>query len=320
MYTRIVRIVISSISLLQASIAYQPITIMTAPLGGTGCGHRQVTESLLRGLAHLEIPFVYNPSRLNQVTEIVIVLADPKALQQAIVLKKKRKIKYLCAGPNIMTRADEHDGILASPEVDICIVPSAWVATAYEEEMPALKGRIRSWFAGVDALYWLCDKAKIADNNVLIYWKTESESFVHEIESIARETGFNPIRLRYGHHTAVQYKAVLEQVSLAIFISLSESQGIALAEAWSMNVPTLVWNSGKLHAHGRIYSAVSASPYLTELTGRMWKSMPELRYLLYRLSDNFFAPRQWVIEHMTDVVSTRMLLDLINQGVNESIF
>lgn len=95
MYTRIVRIVISSISLLQASIAYQPITIMTAPLGGTGCGHRQVTESLLRGLAHLEIPFVYNPSRLNQVTEIVIVLADPKALQQAIVLKKKRKIKYL---------------------------------------------------------------------------------------------------------------------------------------------------------------------------------------------------------------------------------
>ncbi len=291
---------------------------MTAPVGKTGFGHRQVTESLLRGLTHLEIPFVYNPSRLDQVTDIVIVLADPKALQQAIVLKKKRKIKYLCAGPNIMTRADEHGGILASPEVDICIVPSAWVATAYEEEMPALKGRIRSWFAGVDALYWLCDKAKIADNNVLIYWKTESESFVREIESIAREKGLNPIRLRYGYHTAAQYKAVLEQVSLAIFISLSESQGIALAEAWSMNVPTLVWNSGKLHAHGRVYSAVSASPYLTEWTGCMWETIPELHYVLDRLSDNSFAPRQWVLEHMTDSISARMLLDLIDQVVYAS--
>lgn len=326
MYKKRASIVINtllSLLLTQICCAHEPITIMTAPLGHNGWGHRQVTESLLHGLTQLGVPFVYNPASIDQVTDTVVVLADPHVLQQAIALKKMGRIKHLLAGPNIMVRADEYGGILAYPEVDVCIVPSPWVATAYEEEMPSLKGRIKCWYAGVDTVRWhpvSDNKSAIASKNVLVYWKTEHESFVAEVEAVVRACGFNPIRLRYGHYapeqynyTPDQYKMILNDVACAIFISRSESQGLALAEAWSMNVPTLVWDPGELHAHGRIYSTVSACPYLTQSTGCTWQQITELKNILENLPQYMFAPRQWVLDCMTDRASAHMLCTIVDE-------
>ena len=53
---------------------------------------------------------------------------------------------------------------------------------------------------------------------------------------------------------------------LAVFLSSSESQGIALAEAWSMNVPTFVWNPKPKELNGRYFPSVDSAPYLTPET------------------------------------------------------
>ena len=53
---------------------------------------------------------------------------------------------------------------------------------------------------------------------------------------------------------------------MAVFISRSESQGLALAEAWAMDVPTLVWQ-GPPGDGGSLFNLSDPSPYLTSHTG-----------------------------------------------------
>ena len=53
-----------------------------------------------------------------------------------------------------------------------------------------------------------------------------------------------------------------------VFLSTFETQGIALAEAWSMDVPAIVWDpQGQAEWRGRTFTSRSSAPFLTPATG-----------------------------------------------------
>lgn len=244
------------------------ISIITHTIGGNaGWYHPALTRSLCDGMAKISASFNFNPPTIHELGEVVVVLTDPTgALRQAIQLKRQGVIKKLLAGPNLMVRAIEYGGILSSSEIDLCIVPCEWAKIAYEEDAPLLRGRIQIWFAGVDVNYFKPRKSNALSNNVIVYWKTEGEGFCQQVENLLIKYGWNPIRIRYGNYKVVKYRTVLEDARFAVFISRSESQGLALAEAWSMDVPTLVWDPEEpLDVNnGKIYWPVSAAPYLNK--------------------------------------------------------
>ena len=101
----------------------------------------------------------------------------------------------------------------------------------------------------------------------------------------------------------------------AIFISRNESQGVALAEAWSMNVPTLVYNPGDFVYSGKLVTGISACPYLTDSVGRDWKTIEQLNTLLLEMNqDKFsFTPRKYVLERFTDEKAAKDLLESIKR-------
>ena len=303
--------------------AYQfnKITILTAPVtqkrNHSYGGHKAVTKSIIEGLKNIKINFNYNPSLEKDIGDVVIVLANIPALKQAITLKKQGKIKKLLAGPNLMVRANEHNRILASKEIDICIVPSYWVQIAYEKDAPSLKGRIRTWPAGVNAKFWnIAHKDKRKDNkNVLVYIKKASgASLCKPVKDILKNYGWHPIILKYGSYNLNKYKKALSQCRFSVFLSRSESQGIALAEAWAMDIPTLVWNQGYLKAHGTFYDVCSACPYLNDQLGKDWKNLDELEKLISNIEKKLpnFSPRKWVLENMTYEARAKLMLEIIN--------
>src|SRR5262249_9038381 len=105
--------------------------------------------------------------------------------------------------------------------------------------------------------------------------------------------------------------------SVAVFLSTFETQGIALAEAWSMDVPTLVWNPrSSAEWRGRRFVAGSSCPYLTPATGLDWVTLGDLQRVLIEAIDGRtgFQPRRWTLEHMTDAVCSQTLYDLIMNG------
>lgn len=278
-------------------------------------GHPAVTRSVVEGLARLRVPYRYNPRCLTEVSDTVIVLAGLEALQQAIDWKRERKIKVLVAGPNVVVRPIERNSLLASPEVNVCLVPSEWVGTAYLEDAPSLTGRISVWAAGVDERYWNKSRRQRDLKTVLVYWKNAPADVGAGVEALLRSLAWQPVRITYGQYEREQYRAALEASTFAVFLSGSESQGIALAEAWAMNVPTLVWNPGDLTYQGRRYTVVSSCPWLTENTGIEWVSLTELESILMEVEDlmRSWRPREWLLDHMTDEIAARNLLQIISR-------
>lgn len=290
---------------------YKYISILTEST------HPAVYKSVTNGLNKLGIVYNINPSNKSEFGDIVFCLDGITSLRKAIKLKEEKLIKKLIVGPNMVGRAIEHDHVLTNLAIDYYLTPSEWTMVGYLEDEPSLKRIMHIWPSGVNAEYWKPTNTPAQSNKkVLIYWKTESREFCNKVRDILLHYGWTPLIIQYGNYKQDHYKNLLNQVKFAIFLSVTESQGLALAECWSMNIPTLVWDSGKPLAYlGKIYNNPSSCPYLTDNTGKRWKELSELEDLLKNIDQYWheFSPREWVLNNMTDEVSVNLLLKIINE-------
>lgn len=279
-------------------------------------GHYAVTRSVVEGLRAIGADFNFNPSSFSELARVVYAPAN-EALVQAIALKRQGAIDFLVAGPVNAFFADECDGIMQRPEVDLVIVASEWMIDFYRD-VPSLAQKSRPAACGVDAEFWKPAGLR-KDRTAVVYWKSGDERFCEEVEAIVRRTGLDPLRVRsrHGEHnifTPGQLRDQLDRAILSVFLSTFESQGIALAEAWSMNVPTVVWDpQGDAEWLGRRFKSASSAPYLTPATGVATRDVAGLEGAIGQALATLdsFHPREWVLENMTDAVCSRRLYGLI---------
>jgi hypothetical protein len=177
----------------------------------------------------------------------------------------------------------------------------------YEECAPVLKGRIAVWPAGVDTGFWQ-PYGTSPRRLVLIYNKLE-RGRAQGIGDFLAKRGYATALVSYGFYSPARYRRLLNAAMAMVFITQSESQGLALAEAWSMDVPTFVIDNRERLVLGRPVH-VSTAPYLTEATGRFWSEPEELESHLAASSMARFTPRLWVTENMSDRVCAQKLLAL----------
>ena len=285
-------------------------------------GHQAVTRSLIEGLEKIGYQeFNYGPEQEEDIAEHVHVLAGVKTLEYAIKLKNEGKIRRLTAGPNIIVFPIEYNGIMADGNVELCLTPSQWVANLYIEMMPDLSGRCCSWPAGVDTDVWMehtiCREEK-KGNKVLVYHKEESDQFCYRVCHTLRKYGFDPIIIKYGDYVLEDYKRMLAQCEFSVVISRQESQGIFMAEAWAMDVPTLCYDPHyyRWDYNGIVYERagdITTCPYLTEETGMRWDGIKELEAVLASMDKRMkdFHPREWVMKNMSDEVCAENFLRII---------
>ena len=121
------------------------------------------------------------------------------------------------------------------------------------------------------------------------------------------------LRIVYGKYQKVEYKAALNLSDFAIFISRSETQGIALLEAWAMNIPTFIWDPHFMIYKERVYSQVSAAPYLSDQTGVEWFEPDQLKFIvnIWEKGGFKFSPRKQVIACFADKICAQSLLNLL---------
>jgi hypothetical protein len=99
---------------------------------------------------------------------------------------------------------------------------------------------------------------------------------------------------------------------------LNETQRIAYAGAWSVNVSTLIWKQDYVTYGGHTCRS-STAPYLTLQTGLFFHSLAEFEMVFeqWNNSRDQFRPRQWVLENMSDEVCAKRLCKLANITVGE---
>ncbi len=286
-------------------------------------GHYALVRSVVEGLRAIDADFNFNPDRMSALARVVYAPAN-EALRQAIALKQDGRIDYLVAGPVNALFVDESGGILRAPEIDRVIVAHAWQAEFYRDS-PALVAKSRQCPCGVDADRWKPTPGAAKDG-ALLYWKSGDESFCEQVERVVRACGLEPRRVRslHGEHAIFSpddYRALLDRSVIGVFLSTFETQGLALLEAWSMDVPTLAWDpQGPAVWRGRQFQSRSSAPYLTPSTGRLWRTIDDLEPTLRgALADRAaFRPREWVLANMTDAICSAALFALIKDGAADA--
>lgn len=280
-------------------------------------GPSSVLRSLTNGLDELGIDYNLNPPK-TEVRRKCIVLSNVEALHEAIKLKNSGIIQTLLAGPNIVTLSDDHDGIILHPLIDLCIVPSDWVKELYLENSQALSSRISVWAAGVDLSMWPENRdLDFEDPTVVIYLKYCDDQFLRKkIHDYFVSSNWRVQTVIYGEYNSEQFAEMLSGASLAVFLSITESQGIALAEVWASNIPTLVLRRDVVVFPNGYQFPASSAPYLNESNGMFFNSFEVFIRCMeqFKLGSGALKPREWVSQNMTDEICAEKLIGLFNDA------
>lgn len=275
-------------------------------------GPDAVVASLMRGLRGFNIDFKLNPklSEINS-NDYVWVNGSLPALRWAIAAKRSGKICKLFVGPIMVIAPDEGNWILLDEAIDKIIFPSTWTRDYYASFDERYREKIAICPAGVEAVA-LNKRAK--EDSVLILLKNkEAEETCRQIVDYYTEKSVKYDLIKYGHFTQGEYFDLLNKACYLVYLSNSESQGVALQEAWIRDVPTLVWNRGYFeYRDHKWYNDKISAPYLTEACGKFFKTFEEFREHISIFDSSEFNPHGYANENLTDKVLTKKFLEIIN--------
>ena len=282
-------------------------------------GHSAVTGSLTRGLEDIAVSHSMNqnlPQRSNVGT--VGILAGLATLDWCAKEATRGRIKRAIVGPNLFVLPSQAQQILCEDFVSQILVPSTWVRDLYIDDLPQISEKVAVWAAGVDAEYWRPTQISRSTqkDKCLIYVKRACDLDIDSITSLCRKLGYKPIIITYGKYSRRHFRRALNQARFMIYLGESESQGLALFEAWAMGVPTFVRALQTFapflkenHRFLHDFNHVSA-PYLNDNCGIIWTSLAALDDAISNLNDSVYKPREWILLNGTDKISARKYIKL----------
>lgn len=282
-------------------------TAVKKKLGRNFGGPQAVFANLVAGLQKLGKQVLVNNPNPGAVTAVV---AGYKTLEWAIRKKQKGEIKKIVAGPNVALTPLHHDKVAQHPAIDAYVVPSRWTYDWWADMAPAMKPKLVIWPSGVPDLGDLRSES----GHCLVYWKSGPKELRDGIVALLNKEGVRHREILYGTHTPQEYFEILSNTKFMVYISESESQGLALHEAWMGDIPTLVWNRGFAQVGPlRVEDFYIAAPYLIKDCGLFFSGIDDFpEKLNYFLSAyNFIHPRSYSLLNFSLESSAKKYLHII---------
>lgn len=272
-------------------------------------GPEILRKNLLIGLKQNKIKFNINPS-IKNTFKFCIILDDINILKKLIDNKKYYNFKII-AGPNLMIMPNEYNKILYNKQIDKIIVPSKWVKNKYlEVSQNKLKKKIFIWASGINHKFWKPGKIKKID--FLIYSKyIKDKKILNSCLNFLKKNNFTYENIEYGKYSKKDYSSLLKKSKKSIFFTESESQGLAFFEAWSSQVPTLVYNPKK--AYKRPFKTKTNScPYLNNKLGDDFNNFRTFKKKIFSFHNQKFNTREWIKDNFSLKKSTKKLIEIIS--------
>lgn len=276
-------------------------------------GPNAVVGSLRKGLKESNLNYKYNLKANDIVAEdIVYINGSVEALKWAIEAKKKGRIKKLIVGPVMSVLPSDHDSIMMADEIDLILFPSQWTKNHWLFYRKDLEKKIYIWPVGVDV-----PEMVVGNRNLfLVYYKKAPDELLKYIILFLDKSKINYRIVKYGKYNQKKYFSSLKKAKMAIFLSESESQGLAMFEAWAHDVPTIVWNRGywQMGEHKWEDEKIS-SPYLADDCGMFFSNQNDFeekfRVCLEKIST--FRPREYIINNFTNKKIEENFIRIINE-------
>lgn len=283
-------------------------------------GPQKVVSNLVKGLDILGYPYCLN--KALDATSQLWIHDDALAVNEA----SRRKIKAII-GPNIYMKP-----MYIPKELDmstfVYVFPSKWSADFWRD-FGFNKCPQDFWPAGIDTTEYY--PSKESRDSVLIYFKQRYENELATIENILKNRNIKYQIIKYGSYVESNYKKALANSKYIIWLGRHETQGIALQEALSMNIPMIVCEVKSLGEwvptqkesviftkEENEYKNVTVAPYFSEQCGIKINNLDEIEKQVDYMENNFlqYSPRKYIIENLSLKKQAQELLKLFQKHFN----
>jgi hypothetical protein len=187
----------------------------------------------------------------------------------------------------------------------VYIQPSEWAANVWRQVEVCNQFKIQVLPFGVDTETF-CEEILIGSRNkVFIYFKNRNPLELHYLEHLLLTQGIEyrifDYKARYSEDEYIDY---LKHAKFGIWLGCHESQGFALQEALSCNVPLFVWSVKSMsQEYGCNYPPLEATtiPYWDNRCGEYIYDINNfaIRFkdFLHRLET--YRPREYILENLS---------------------
>jgi glycosyltransferase involved in cell wall biosynthesis len=157
--------------------------------------------------------------------------------------------------------------------------------------------------------------------NVFIYYKTRNPKELNFIENILKRKNINYKIFNYDQrYNEEEYIDYLKYSKYGIWIGRHESQGFALEEALSCNVPLFVWDVKSMNQEYRQdYPDIFATviPYWDERCGEYFyfKEEFEEKFDIFLSKLNNYNPRNFVLENLSISICEDKFLNIMKKFI-----
>jgi hypothetical protein len=224
-------------------------------------------------------------------------------------------IKFIF-GPHFSVLPDEQQMTVIRAPNAVYSQPSEWVAQFWRDS-PYCRGiTIKPVPFAVD-IHRFCEVRPANERNqVFVYYKSRNPIEIQFVLNILQKHGIVGKLFQYGKYNETEYLSYLQQSKYGIWVGRHESQGFAVEEALSMNVPLLVWDVKSMNQeYGFNYDDIPATvlPYWDDRCGEVFFEGREFESKLgvFLSKLDTYMPRDYIVEHLSPDVCEKHLIKTI---------
>jgi hypothetical protein len=227
---------------------------------------------------------------------------------------------YTVIGPNGWQHSGAEVPANARLEHAMIIQASDGVVARFKGEMGFTRCPVKAWAGGIDTEEFHPPAQRAPVRDVLVYNKQRDPAEIPGIIEALLRHDLRPSLIVYGRYTEQQYREALQRAAFVVWHGVSESQGFALGEALSCDVPVLVcnqWFDFDVERAARFgmqpgRRLLECAPYFDQRCGLKIDALDKLPVAVEEMLDRLpdFRPREYVLENLTLEQRARAFVDL----------
>jgi hypothetical protein len=262
-------------------------------------GPGEVFKYVLMGFKELGVNY-----KLNERGDINWFIQRNKALDTEPITS----FPNLFIGPNIVDIPTYCPALMDYNNYVTSIVPSPWVKQLHNKWLP--DDKVTVWNAGIDYNRWY-EKKQPIQYDVMVYYKNRSKNDLNNLVSFLQSMNIKYTIMEYGKFNQTQFFDTISKSKTGILLDGTETQGIAIAEMMSCNLPLLVWDVKKT-TDG--FSPTSI-PYFDETCGEVFYDFEELEQTYNKFINGSYKPREYILKHCNYITQAKKILDILGYAL-----
>lgn len=191
------------------------------------------------------------------------------------------------------------------------IVPSQWVKDLLIEKFNVNNNKVSIWPVGI--------KQSNLNRNVkydcLLYSKRRSTEEILKAIDFLKSKNLSYNIISYGSYQESDFELLSSQSRFCFLVNGSESQGIAVQEMMSSNMPLFVWDITEWNDQGEKYKVSATSiPYWDSNCGEVFYNENEMEKTFSKFYDRMYEynPQKFIEENLSYEKSVQILLEILN--------